>query len=342
MTAQWLERAGFSWLHALEDDRGFAESVLDGVPVRGAAPTGVTQFRLGYCWSHLAHLFPQRAEFARASEKSFRITAGRTFRPNDADFRVYDQSFFLLFMAWYFRLTGERAACGLLKSRYAEIERHLDDAGVGGFGTQLPGLRSHNPYMHLFEALLTAFRVTHDEYWLSEARKMEELFFTRLLDRDSGLVFEFLDADWSVEESRRVEIGHQLEWPTLLLEMHAITGSERLTSAADRMYSFALRHGFEAGGVIDALHEDGRPMDGRRLLWSQTEAVRQFAIRGRSLGDADARERAGTQWDHILNHFIHPNGWSWHNRIAEDGTPVDEPSNARLLYHVVSAAAELT
>jgi len=145
-----------------------------------------------------------------------------------------------------------------------------------------------------------------------------------------------------VAEGRRVEIGHQLEWPTLLLEMHAITGSERLIPAADRMYDFAVQFGFEDGAAIDALHEDGSPIDRRRLLWSQTEAVRQFAIRGRLRGDSDAQARAAEQWQHILSHFIQPNGWSWYNRLDADGVPVVEPSNARLLYHVVSAAAELT
>lgn len=307
----WLGQTGLSWLRALEDENGFAESVVDGVAIRGGAPTGVTQWRLGYCWSHLACLFPREPEFVRAAEKSFRLELF-----GSADFKVYNHSFFLLFMAWYFKLTGDATAIRLIKDRYSVIERHLDDAGVGGFGPQPAGIRSHNPYMHLLEALLAAFKNTQDEYWLAEARRIEELFFTRLLDQERGIVFEFLNPDWSVSGEGRVEIGHQLEWSTLLLELGHHSTSGRLTE-------FALRYGFEEGLAIDAVNSGGIPMDRRKLLWVQLEAARRFPA----------------HWTQIRERFFHANGWTWHNRLTADGTPVEEASNARLLYHVVSAAA---
>lgn len=324
--AVWLEQTGLSWLRALEDETGFAESVLDGVAIRGVAPTAVTQSRLGYCWSHMAHLFPGEAEFARAAGKSFRLTSSQ-----EPDHRVYDDSFYLLFMSWYFHLTGDPAATRRLRDRYAVIERHLDNAGVGGFGPQPAGMRSHNPYMHLLEALLTIFRHTKDEYWLTRALSIEDLFFTRLLDKNTRLVFEFLNSDWSVAGDGRVEIGHQLEWPTLLLELHEITGKSKLRSTADRLCEFAMRHGFEDGLAIDAVSSEGVPFDRRKLLWSQLEAARRFS-----------GARATAHWELVRERFFHPNGWSWYNRLTAEGAPVDEPSSARLLYHVVTAGALVT
>jgi hypothetical protein len=44
----------------------------------------------------------------------------------------------------------------------------------------------------------------------------------------------------------------------------------------------------------------------------------------------------------IRQQFFHPNGWAWYNRLTAEGTPVEEPSLSRLLYHVVTAAAEFT
>ncbi len=310
----WLEQTGLSWLHALEDETGFAESVLDGAAIRGAAPTAVTQSRLGYCWAHLALLFPDQTEFASAAEKSFRFKL-----PSTPDFRVYDRSFFLLFMAWYFKLTGDPEAVRLLKGRYSAIERHLDDAGVGGFGPQPAGMRSHNPYMHLLEALLAAFRHTQDEFWMFQAHRIEALFLTRLLDHEHGIVFEFRNPDWSVAGEGRVEIGHQLEWSTLLRE----TGN-----TAGRLAEFAFKYGFEDGLAIDAVHANGSPLDRRKLLWVQTEAARHLT-----------GSRSADHWDLIRRHFFHTNGWSWYNQLTADGAPVHEPSNVRLLYHVVSAAA---
>jgi len=303
----WLEQVGLEWLRAIEEEDGFAEAVIGGAAVRGPR-TGVTQSRLGYCWSHLALVFPEQKEFAGAAEKSFRLP------PLDSGARVYDHSFFLLFMAWYFRLTGDRGAIERLRERYSAITAFLGDAGAGGFGEQKPGIRSHNPYMHLLEALLAAFQNTGDEYWLSEAKKMVNLFFTRLIDKPTGPVFEFRNADWSIAPERRLEVGHQFEWASLLSEM----GED---SAAAHLREFALQHGIEDGLAINSVTEEGVATDRSRLLWVQTEAIRSGAV----------------SWSTVRERFFHANGWSWYNRLDADGAPVEEPSNARLLYHVMTA-----
>jgi mannose/cellobiose epimerase-like protein (N-acyl-D-glucosamine 2-epimerase family) len=335
MNSSWLERTGLQWLNATEGENDFAERLDGGIAVQDTVRTLATQARLGYCWCHLAQLFPQRSEFKKAAEKSFRLLR-YSFADSEVAGQVYDHSFYLLFMAWYFRLSGDPAAIRLLMTRYAEIERHFDNAGPGGFGPKTAGLRSHNPYMHLLEATLAAFRSTEDDYWLAQARHIAEFFRARLLDANSNVVFEFRNADWSVAAEGRVEIGHQLEWPTLLLELN-----ESLP-IAQQLYDFALKHGFEDGLAIDAVNGEGVPIDRRKLLWSQTEAARQFSIRARLLDDEKAYTRAVEQWKLIRHHFFHPNGWTWYNRLAADNTPVAEPSVARLLYHVVTAAAELT
>jgi mannose/cellobiose epimerase-like protein (N-acyl-D-glucosamine 2-epimerase family) len=303
----WLEQTGIEWLRAIEEEDGFAEAVIGGTAVRGSR-TGVTQSRLGYCWSHLAVVFPEQKEFARAAEKSFRLP------PLDDGTRVYDHSFFLLFMAWYFRLTGDRSAIDRLRERYKTITGLLDDAGAGGFAGQTPGIRSHNPYMHLLEALLATFHQTGDEYWLGEAREIVKLFFHRLRDEKTGLVFEFLNQDWSVTAERRIEVGHQFEWTSLLSEVGEY-------SAAAQLQDFALRYGMEDGLAINSVTEAGVATDSSKLLWVQTEAIRRGAV----------------EWSAVRERFFHANGWSWYNRLNADGTPVEEPSNARLLYHVITA-----
>jgi mannose/cellobiose epimerase-like protein (N-acyl-D-glucosamine 2-epimerase family) len=335
MNSPWLERTGLLWLNATEGENDFAERLDGGIAVQDSVRTLATQARLGYCWCHLAQLYPQRREFGNAAEKSFRLLQ-YSFADAAVAGRVYDHSFYLLFMAWYFRVSGDPAAIRLLINRYAEIERHFDNAGPGGFGPKPAGLRSHNPYMHLLEATLAAFRSTEDDYWLAQSRRIGEFFTSRLLDANNNVVFEFRNADWSVAAEGRVEIGHQLEWPTLLLELN-----ESLP-IAEHLYTFALKYGFEDGLAIDAVNGKGVPIDRRKLLWGQTEAARQFSIRARLLNDEKAYTRAAEQWNLIRRHFFHPNGWTWYNSLTADNTPVAEPSYARLLYHVVTAAAELT
>jgi mannose-6-phosphate isomerase len=316
MNSPWLERTGLLWLQATESENDFAECLA-------------TQARLGYCWCHLAQLFPQRGEFKKAAEKSFRQLQ-YSFAESEVAGRIYDHSFYLLFMAWYFRLTSDPTAIRLLINRYAEIERHFDNAGPGGFSPKPAGLRSHNPYMHLLEATLAAFRSTEDDYWLAQSRRIGEFFTARLLDTTRNVVPEFRNPDWSVAAEGRVEIGHQLEWSSLLLEL-----DPAYLPVANQLYNFALKHGFEDGLTIDAVNGEGVPIDRRKLLWSQTEAARHFAIRGE-------KARAAEQWELIHHHFFHPNGWTWYNSLTAGNTPITEPAFARLLYHVVTAAAELT
>src|SRR5665213_3068208 len=209
MNAPWLEQMGLHWLNS--DEPGLA-----------------TQARLGYCWCHLAQMFPDRAEFKEAADKSFRLLQ-YSFADTEVAGRVYDHSFYLLFMAWYFRISNDPTAIRLLMNRYAEIDRRFDNAGPGGFSPKPAGVRSHNPYMHLLEATQAAFRSTQDDYWLTQSRRIEEFFTSQLLDTTRNVVFEFAGED-------RIEIGHQLEWATLLS-----------SPIAQQLYDFAMKHGFEDG-----------------------------------------------------------------------------------------------
>jgi hypothetical protein len=148
MNSPWLERTGLLWLNATEGENDFAERLDRGLAVQDSVRTLATQARLGYCWSHLALLFPHRTEFKKAAEKSFRLLQ-YSFTDTDVAGRIYDHSFYLLFMAWYFRLTNDPTAIRLLMHRYSDIDRHFDNAGVGGFGPKPPRLRRHNPSLHL-------------------------------------------------------------------------------------------------------------------------------------------------------------------------------------------------
>ncbi len=334
-----LANIGLNWLRAIDSDNGFAERVQNGVAVDDGVRTLAAQARVGYSWTHLALLFPQHPQFVQAAHKSFRsIPAADT----DSDFRVYDQSFYLLFLSWYFRLTGEREAIRLLTGRYAEVERYFDMAGPGGFVSAVPGTRSHNPYMHLLEAVMAAFRATHNEFWLDQARRIRRLFEERLRDPGTGLIVEFRNPDWSPKPPSRVEIGHQLEWPTLLLELSEIEGVGPEASLIDPPFHFAMKYGFENDLAIDASKPDGTPIDRRKLLWSQTEVARHFAVRARILKETNAPALAAAHWNLIRKRFFHENGWTWHNSLAADGTPDNSASLTRLLYHVVSSAAGIT
>jgi len=63
--------------------------------------------------------------------------------------------------------------------------------------------------------------------------------------------------------------------------------------------------------------------------------------RGEWLDDAMARGGIAIQLGLIARYFMRPDGASWHNQLARDGTPLTSTTPARVLYHLFLAAAEV-
>ena len=83
--------------------------------------------------------------------------------------------------------------------------------------------------MHLLEAFLAwaEFVGDADLKWQALADEMVELARTRLIDRKTGALSEFFDADWQTLPDTKglvVEPGHQLEWAWLLMRWATIKG----------------------------------------------------------------------------------------------------------------------
>ena len=86
----------------------------------------------------------------------------------------------------------------------------------------------------------------------------------------------------------------------------------------------------------------GALVAGTKLLWPQTE-YHQGLRRARRMA-ATMRRRAPRSRAHlalIAKHFMRPDGASWHNQLARDGTPLTPATPARVLYHLFLAVAEV-
>lgn len=358
------------WLARIHDPAGgFFESIdALGAPLANQRRATMVQARLIYVFSH-AYLLSGDPAFREAAVhglgflvRAARAPDGGWFRAASTDGATldntrdaYDHAFVLFALAWYFRATDDASAIQLADATWQSMKLRLGDRTHGGFHEEFtPGRtdvklpRRQNPHMHLLEALLALHVATHEKNWLRRAGVIVELFKSRFVDANTGALIEFFAADWQAapgDQGHLREPGHQFEWVWLLFEFYRLTNDESIKPCAEKLFVFGDRFGLErgnglAGVAFDGVGADGALVAGTKLLWPQTEYIKACVARAEFLNDAAARGAIATHLAMIATSFMRPDGASWHNQLARDGTPVAAPTPARVLYHLFLCVAE--
>ena len=141
------------------------------------------------------------------------------------------------------------------------------------------------------------------------------------------------------------EPGHQFEWVWLLHEYCRLTQDQSVAAHAERLFAFGTqfgidrREGLEA--VFDSVDASGTVVAGTKLLWPQTEYLKACVARVEWHDDAAARAAIPRHLALIAKAYMRPDGASWHNQLARDGTPLTPATPARLLYHLFLGVAEV-
>jgi mannose/cellobiose epimerase-like protein (N-acyl-D-glucosamine 2-epimerase family) len=189
---------------------------------------------------------------------------------------------------------------------------------------------------------------TGEKNWLRRATALVDLFKRRFLDPQTGALVEFFGEDWSVtsgDEGRLREPGHPFEWVWLLFEYSRAARDPGIVPYAERLFAFGSQFGIELGeglkGVVfESVDAQGALVAVTKLLWSQAEYIKACVARAEWLDDAAARAAIPTHLALIAQHFMRPDGASWHNQLARDGSPIAPVTPARVLYHLFLAVAE--
>ncbi len=366
-----LEHVCPFWLQRINDPAGgFAEEIDTlGSPIGRSRRTTLVQARLTYVFSH-AYLLNGDPAFGKAARHGLSFLVGTARAPDGGWFRAvstegatldnardaYDHAFVLFALAWYFRATHDASAIQLADATWQSMQAHLADPRHGGFfeefapgraGGKLP--RRQNPHMHLLEALLALHVATAEKNWLRRAGAIVDLFKRRFVDQETGALIEFFSADWlqAIGSAGNLrEPGHQFEWVWLLHEFHRLSGDDSVLPYADRLFAFGEAFGIErgdglAGAVVDGVDATGGLVAGTKLLWPQTEYIKALVARAECKDDAGARDAIPRHLALIAQHYLRPDGASWHNQLARDGTPLTKTTPARVLYHLFLMAAEV-
>jgi mannose/cellobiose epimerase-like protein (N-acyl-D-glucosamine 2-epimerase family) len=355
------------WLARIRDPAGGFLEELDalGAPVASQRRSTLSQARLTYVFSH-AYLLSGDPSLGDAARHGIAFLMRAARAPDGGWFRAvavdgatldntrdaYDQAFVLFALAWYYRATKDASAIQLADATWAYLRDRLADRQHGGFfeefapgRTEMKLPRRQNPHMHLLEALLALHVATGEKNWLRRAGALVDLF-RRFVDPATGALIEFFTADWqpAPDTGALREPGHQFEWVWLLHEYYRLTQDASVAPYAQRLFAFGTQFGIdrhELEAVFDVVDADGALVAGTKLLWPQTEYLKACVALAEWHDDAAARAAIPRHLALIAAAYMRPDGASWHNQLARDGTPRTPATPARLLYHLFLGIAEV-
>lgn len=276
----------------------------------------------------------------RRTDGLYRGTVAAQGRPSE-DAELYDQAFVLLALSAAHTAgePGAEAAAELLLSKLAPHP-------AAGFRELSGETLLANPNMHLFEAFLAWTQAGGGSVWRALADRQAQLAHTRLIDLESGALFEDFGTDWTLPGDpalRRVEPGHQFEWAWLLLKWCQIAGRPQDLRTALNLIALSEASGVDAarGVAINELDGELALRDAAARLWPQTERLKANALAGAITGDPGCWVAAEAAARSLLSYLNVPRPGLWWDRMRADGGFVEEAAPASSFYHIVLAIQAL-
>jgi mannose/cellobiose epimerase-like protein (N-acyl-D-glucosamine 2-epimerase family) len=254
---------------------------------------------------------------------------------------TYDHAFVLLALASVFGLDRDAQLRAEIDALLEFLDQQLRSPH-GGFLEGAPASmpRRQNPQMHLFEAMIAGFDATRDAAFQQRAGDFFALFLANLYDRQSRVLGEYFEEDWSRIEPVSVEPGHQAEWVWLLKGFERITGCPTGRYRAELLAS-ALRYREQSTGcLLDEGDAAGNTRRHTRRLWPQTELAKAWIAQAEA-GETGAAEQARAALARLERHYLrHPVTGGWYDQFDRDGRSLVATIPASSFYHVLCATVE--
>jgi len=257
----------------------------------------------------------------------------------DAKRDLYAHAFSLLGMSCAYKLTKDKNYLDIADRTLTFLDAHMSHPS-GGYVNCLPAkdsIRSQDPHMHLFEALIALHDVAPDRGYLTRATGMVQLFKERFFQQKTGIILEDFNMNWSPlpgDQGRLFEPGHHCEWIWLLKNYNRRAGGD-VQPWVKALAHTAAAYGRTSSGMLwSEVRDDGVVINNTSRVWPHTEAIRSALI-------MDNMAEADMWMDVLYNRFLKlgcPGGWSEH--WDADGKPLVNYLPASSLYHIVGAMAE--
>ena len=333
--------------------------------------TLVAQSRLLYNFS-VGHILTGRKEYRRAVEAGARFlieayrdrefggwfrSCSRDGNVVDSDKDSYGHAFAMFGLSHAYRCTRnqdyKKAACEtweILSTHFKDEHGGLIPAMTRDF-QDLGDVRSQNPVMHLFEALLALGDLEGMSHVLEEAQETADFVLKRLLRKGDGLLPEWYSQSWNElpgDQGRQIDIGHAFEWAYLLSTSVERGLPKGYLIRATNFLKYGLRIGYDGvhGGIFRTASSDGKVLSQTKRWWPQCEAIRalmHFAI----LRGHEALWTPLIKTIHFVQeHFIDDEYGGWYT-FREPGIGLqsqypgsDKGGEWKVDYHVVGMCVE--
>lgn len=246
---------------------------------------------------------------------------------------TYSHAFAVLALSHMARVTGDERYKQAALTAWRDIRSKLRDAD-GGFVANASrefapasGLRTQNPVMHMFEALLALVEATGDPGALEDARSVGNFVLYKLmvgLPGGGAYIPEWYDAQWkplaTADQGAYIDIGHQFEWSHLLRTAERRGLPPMFADVGDRLLKYAIANGYDeaSGGIFNRIFPDGS-VDRHKYWWQQAEAMRAFMAVGQRPEMARRYQQTLELVDHEMLDRDH-GGWRLGaKRTCDDG-----------------------
>ena len=275
----------------------------------------------------------------------------------DTTFSAYGNAFSVFGLAHAYHATGDtryREAALVTREWMRTHMRDRDGGLIPHLDAELRDtgqIRSQNPVMHWFEALLALGTLGGAPDALGDARSLAEFVLTRLVRPLPGslprVLPEFFSADWAAlpaERGGRIDVGHQFEWAYLLARASELgLGSDLADAGSDLLSAgLALGGGAPDGAVRSPALPDGTLVDGPPGWWQQCEASRALAHYAALRSRSDLWPRLGALTQFCIARFIDREYGGWFMTPWPDcgEAGADKGTEWKVDYHVVGMCDE--
>lgn len=266
---------------------------------------------------------------------------------------TYGHAFALLALSHVARVTKNETYRSAALRAWEDIARNLRDSD-GGLRPDAPrnfgptnSLRTQNPVMHMFEALLALIDATGDPRALAGAKSLGDFVLYKLLvgQADGGaFIPEWYDEHWkplpTKDKGGYTDIGHQFEWSHLLTSAERRGLSVIYGASAERLLKYGLKVGYDEteGGMFNRAYPDGS-IDRDKYWWQQAEGLRALMVAASESNRRDLWRRYEQTQELVREQLVDTTHGGWKSaarRTCEAGRCGDEQPDP---YHMVGMHA---
>lgn len=270
-------------------------------------------------------------------------------QPLDLSADLYDFSFCLFGLAWYYQASGNAAALDYARQTLDLIETRFRHPSGLGFHHVLPEAlpRQQNAHAHLLEAVLKLNSAAPSAALSALSGDLVTLFTDKFYNARHACLPEFFTPDLlPIREASgdyRFEPGHHFEWAWILAQHQKQSRTDHsgliasLVASAERLG--VCRH---SGRTVNAVTTGGALMDPGSRTWPNTERIKGWLGLYEVTGTDPWRKVAAT-CDTLFKFHLGPQApeGMWIDAFSEHGSVTTDAIPASTLYHIVLAFSEI-